>query len=121
MKRSEKRSNPRSLLQIPVRFRCFEIACADIEIPGQTINISCSGLFLTTQQRLKVGSTLSLTLRVPREISGSAFRDLRCKGRVVHEQKLGDGTIGYGVKIEQIAAPIHQALLKENNLGSATI
>lgn len=121
MNRSEKRSNARCLLQIPVRFRCFEIACADLEISGQTINISRSGLFLTSAQRLKVGSSLSLTLRVPTEISGSAFSELRCKGRVVHEQKLKDGTMGYGVEIERIAPVVRQSLLKGSNLGSATL
>jgi hypothetical protein len=121
MKQSEKRSNVRCLLQIPVRFRCFEIACANLEIPGQTINISRSGLFLISAQRLKVGSSLSLTLRVPTEISGSAFNELRCTGRVVHEQKLKNGTMGYGVEIERMALPVRQSLLKDSNLGSATL
>jgi hypothetical protein len=80
MKQSEKRANVRCLLQIPVRFRCFEIACANLEIPGQTINISRSGLFLISAQRLKVGSSLSLTLRVPTEISGSALTNCDARG-----------------------------------------
>jgi hypothetical protein len=121
MGKSDKRSNARCLLQMPVRFRCFEIARADLEIPGQTINISRSGLFLISAQRLKLGSSLSLTLRVPTEISGSAFNELRCKGRVVHEQKLRDGTMGYGVEIERIAPPVRQSLMKDSNLGSATL
>lgn len=103
MKGSEKRSSPRRWLQIPVLFRSFEIAPGDREIATKTINVSHSGLFLTSPQRLKLGSSLFLTLRVPTEISGSVFAQLKCRGRVGHEQQLGDETLAYGVEIEQMA------------------
>ena len=117
----DKRSSPRYLLPIPVRFRCFEIGCAGLEVPTQTLNISCSGLFLLSPQRLKVGSKLSLNLRVPTEISGSVFTELRCRGRVVHEQELRDGRLGYGVEIEQMAPRVHQTLPNEGHCSSACL
>jgi len=102
----EKRVEFRYPLQIPVRFRCFEMDCTDLEVSTQAVNISRSGLFLISPQRLKLGSLVFLTLHVPTEISGSVFSELRCKGRVVHEQGLKDGAIGYGIEIEQIAPPL---------------
>jgi len=99
---SEKRSGPRYLLRIPLCFRCFEFTCTDAEISTHSENISRSGLFMASPHRLRLGSSLSMTLQVPTEMSGSAFSEIRCMGRVVHEQGLSNGMTGYGVAIEKI-------------------
>ena len=117
----DKRLSPRYLLPIPVRFRSFEIGCAELEIPTQALNISRNGLFFASPQRLKVGSKLSLNLRVPTELSGSVFSELRCRGRVVHEQELKDGTIGYGVEIEQMSPALHLPLQNGGEPSSARL
>lgn len=97
----ERRSNPRRPLRVPIRLRCSEIA---EEISTHTENVSWSGAFLTSPKRLPVGSPLSLTLRVPIEISGSAYSELRCEGRVVHEYESKNERIGYGIEISKIVA-----------------
>jgi hypothetical protein len=121
MIQSDKRLHPRYLLKIPVRFRCFEIACGDLELSTEALNISRGGLFMTSRQRLKVESWLSMTLRVPTEISGSVYSELRCTGRVVHAQDLGDGRIGYGIEFERAALPVRPNLTHEGYVWSMRI
>jgi hypothetical protein len=121
MKGPEKRSNPRYLLQIPVRLRCHDVTCSHFEIRTHTVNISRCGLLLRSPQQLNVRSSVSLALHVPTEVSGSVFNELRCKGRVVHEQELEDGTKGYGVEIELTAPALGHFLPNRVQLQSAAV
>jgi len=105
---SERRASTRHYLEIPVRFRCFEVACGDVEITTRAVNISRSGIFMPSPRRLALRSELLMTLRVPTEISGSVFAELQCTGRVVHERAMEDGTMGYGVEIERMAPGRHR-------------
>lgn len=58
---------------------------------------------MTSATLLQVGAVLMLVLRVPIEISGSVFSELRCMGTVIHEQTNQAGKHGYGVKIAAVA------------------
>lgn len=102
MKRIERRTSRRYILNVPVRIGQLAAIGESHEPPGQTLNVSRTGILMTSPLRLEVGSQLHLTLQVPMEISGSAVRRFRCNGRVVREEKLADGTIGYGIEIEPI-------------------
>lgn len=117
MRNFDKRWFPRYLLGVPVRFRCFETVCKDVEIPTKTLNVSRSGLFVSSPLRLGLGSYLSLRLRLPGEMAGGFFSEFKCKGRVVHEQRLKDGTQGYGVEIERAEPTLLQAYLEELNFA----
>ena len=117
MRSFDKRWFPRYLVSVPVRFRCFETVCKDVEIPTKTLNVSRSGLFVSSPLRLGLGSYLSLRLRLPGEVSGSFLSEFKCKGRVVHEQSLRDGTHGYGVEIERAEPTLLQAYLEELNFA----
>jgi hypothetical protein len=94
---SDRRCNPRLLLTIPVRFQDG----SGTEVHTHATNISRAGLFMTSPRRLAVGASLHMSMRVPTEISGSVFRELHCRGRVVYERESADG-VGYGVEIEKI-------------------
>ena len=98
----EKRTNPRQLLQIPLRFRNVEVASTEPELASETTNISRSGLFMRSPLPLRVGTALSMTLRVPTFLSGNPRTDVQCTGRVVHECGLPNGDIGYGIHFEQM-------------------
>jgi hypothetical protein len=101
MPASDRRCNPRFLLVVPVRFQ----HPAGGEITTQALNVSRSGLFLKCTQKLAIGTSLHMRIRVPREISGSVFSELRCTGRVVHECYT-QGEIGYGIEIDGIPAAV---------------
>jgi hypothetical protein len=103
----EKRSSPRYAIQISFRFRTIEAGSTEPEIVSETENISSSGLFMRSPVRLKVGAPLSLTLRVPTSISGSARSHIRCIGHIVREQALPTGQMGYGVQLDQLSSIAH--------------
>jgi hypothetical protein len=100
MRRTRERSDPRQLLQLPLRFRVMSEERSDL-IASETANISPCGLFMHTGVRLKVGTPLSLSLRIPTAISGSYRFYFQCTGRVIHEQQYVGGSQGYGVQFER--------------------
>jgi PilZ domain len=102
MQKLEKRVSPRQALQVPLHFRSVEIGSTEPELASETTNISRSGLFMRCPLPLKVGAPLSITLRVPTYLSGSARSIVQCTGRVVHECQLPNGDIGYGVQFENL-------------------
>jgi len=98
----EKRSCPRQSLQIPLRFHSIEMAATDPDAASETSNISRSGLFMRSPLRLKIDEIVSLTLRVPTYLSGSARSEAQCAGRVIHERRVPSGDLGYGVRLEPV-------------------
>jgi hypothetical protein len=102
MQNLEKRTSPRQSLQISLHFRNVEAGSIEPELASETSNISRTGLFMRSPLPLRVGAPLSMTLRVPTYLSGSARSDVQCLGRVVHERHLPNGDIGYGIQFEQI-------------------
>jgi hypothetical protein len=107
--RTEKRINHRHSLQIPLRFRRLDRNCKESPVSTHTVDISSSGLCMTSPRHLELGSWLLMTLRVPTELSGSAFGEIECTGRVVRKQTCEDGTDLYGIKLEQMMpSPSHR-------------
>ena len=88
--------------RVPLHFRCLGMGCEDIEYATETVRIWISGFLMRSRRELAAGTILYLRFRVPIEISGSPFSELRSIGRVVSEQALDDGTVGYSVEIEQV-------------------
>jgi hypothetical protein len=86
--------------RIPVWFRSPEIDSGAEECSTETVCISSQCFVMASPKRLRIGSLLSLRMRVPVEISGSARREMRASGRVESEEQLEDGSIGYKVIIE---------------------
>jgi PilZ domain len=95
----ERRFNFRHLLQVRVVFQTPQMSSA---IVSKTLDISNLGIFLVSPRKLQLQSTVLLSLRVPTEISGSAFGELHCEGRVVHERVTSSGEFGYGISIRSV-------------------
>ena len=87
--------------RVPLHFRCLGIGCEDVEYTTETVRIWLYGFLMRSRRELAKGTILYLRLQVPIEISGSPFRETRSIGRVVSEQELEDGTVGYSVEIER--------------------
>ena len=92
------------LERVPVHFRCLGIGCEDVEYATETVRIWLYGFLMRSRKELSAGTILYLRLRVPIEISGSPFREVRRIGRVVSEQELEDGTVGYSVELDRAAS-----------------
>ena len=80
------------------------MGCEDVEYSTETVKIWLYGFLMRSRRELTAGTILYLRLRVPIEISGSPFRETRSIGRVVSEQELEDGTVGYSVEFERSAS-----------------
>ena len=87
--------------RVPLHFRCLGMGCEDVEYATETVRIWLYGFLMKSRKELTTGTMLYLRLRVPVEISGSPFRETRSIGRVVSEQELEDGSVGYSVEIER--------------------
>lgn len=111
------RAEERHVLRIPIRFFSADGSAAQGTSYAEACNVSRSGLFMTSATRLQVGAVIMLVLRVPTEISGSVFSELRCMGTVIHEQTTKDGKSGYGVKIAAVA-PRHLLGRTELRMGA---
>jgi hypothetical protein len=84
--------------RVALHFRCLGIGCEDVEYATETVKTWHYGFLMRRRRELIKGTMLYLRLRVPIEISGSPFRELRSMGRVVSEHELEDGTVGYSVR-----------------------
>jgi len=100
----EKRRNLRRLLKIPVRVRCLEEGFPNFEVRAETLNVSQHGAFLTSSIPLEIGSSLNLSMLLALPSSGNSPGTKQSRARVIHEQSFADGTVGYGVEIEQVLA-----------------
>jgi c-di-GMP-binding flagellar brake protein YcgR len=97
----EKRRSSRAPAGFSLRFQCLDDGNEAGEYSAQTLNISKDGLLMVSAKHLRVGSNVLLKLRVPVEISGSAFSCTRTVGRIVHRQVPEDGSIRYGVALSR--------------------
>ena len=100
MHNTDRRSYQRHPLAVPVRF-CQGGAAFGTEVNTRSVNISQSGLLITSPVPLAVGSTVLMSIKVPTEISGSAFNELQCLGRIVHESHISD-SLGYGIQLAKM-------------------
>jgi hypothetical protein len=86
---------------LPVLFRCIGFT-SDTELYStETVRISQAWLLVRSPHRLKLGSLLSLRWRVPTEVSGSHFSEMRGSGRVLSEYQLDDGGLAYKVSLKR--------------------
>ena len=93
---NEKRS-PFLQLPLPVSFRCME-RFDTTEYPTEVVSTFQNGFVISSPRRLGTGATVLLTLQIP--LSDGDFRRMQCPGRVVSQQTLKDGKVGYKVEIE---------------------
>jgi len=100
MRLTEERSDPRQPLHLSLRFHILHEGNSK-QFSSETSNVSLSGFFMRTHVRLKLGTLLSLSLRIPPSVPGGDRLYFHCTGRVIHEQQFPGGRQGYGVHIEQ--------------------
>ncbi len=115
MNNADRRSSSRYPVKIPIRFRAVDSNKEPEGYTGETTNISRTGVFFVTKVPLELGSSVQLSLRVPRELSGRAKSEVQCVGRIVRMECWPDGSIGYGTRIDlrQTASAVAVAMVNE--------
>jgi hypothetical protein len=104
VKAAERRQLTRHNLRTPLRFRALGVAVDTSEHFTEALNVSRGGFFFASSAPLQVGMPLEVTLRMPKEITGTAPQETNCTARVVHarSEPFGDGRIGFGAEIEKL-------------------
>jgi len=107
MQKEDRRVLPRYQVHIPPRFHAIGLIEETAEELTESLNISRRGVYFASQARLRVGTPVELTLRMPREVTGTEAIEARCFGRIIHLQAglYADGRTCYGVEIEKFASP----------------
>jgi hypothetical protein len=93
-------SNPGRDIRLPLYFRALDPHDDGAEHFAEVVSIETWSFVMRSPVPLRVGSTISLRMRIPVEISGSAFHDMRGIGRVVSECTLQSGELGYLIRID---------------------
>lgn len=106
----DRRQLTRHNLRVPLRFRSVAVNSDKSDHFTESLNISRGGFYFTSSAPLQVGVGIEVTLRMPKEVTGSENEEMRCMARVVHvrNEPYGDGRIGFGaeiVKFTTTAAP----------------
>jgi hypothetical protein len=101
MKLTERRSETRVRLSVPLRFRPVAEPDSAQQL-AETVNISQGGLYVSTSFPLQVGAQVEVFMKIPRELSGNASTDVRCLASVVRVTP-GSlmGKAGVGMRIER--------------------
>ncbi|MDP9338888.1 MAG: PilZ domain-containing protein [Acidobacteriota bacterium] len=104
VKDAERRQLTRYNLRTPLRFRALGVAKDSSEHFTEALNVSRGGFFFASSAPLQVGMPLEVTLRMPKEVTGTAPLETNCTARVVHarSEPFGDGRIGFGAEIEKL-------------------
>jgi hypothetical protein len=87
-------------LPIPVSFRSLDIRHGFMEYPTGLVSLFQNGVVISSPRKLHLGSLLSIRMRMPPDTPGGDCSHRRCAGRVVAEQRVNDGTLGYKVVFE---------------------
>jgi hypothetical protein len=98
----ERRQLTRYNLRTPLRFRALGVAIDTSEHFTEALNVSRGGFYFASSAPLQVGTPLEVTLRMPKEVTGTTAQETNCTARVVHarSEPFGDGRIGFGAEIE---------------------
>ena len=99
MAASERRIARRFKLRIPLRFHRLNTLC-ERDQGENSINISSSGIYFTTNLPLSVGEAVDILLKMPKQITGTHGIESCFTGWVTHVEstKLPEGYSGVGVQ-----------------------
>ncbi len=102
MKVDNRRLSNRVNVCVPIRFRPINTPAGPVE-HAESLNVSERGVYFATTFPLKVGTPVELYMQMPRELTGRAPTEMRCKARVVHVESDAslNGKNGVGLYIEQ--------------------
>lgn len=114
MSAPDRRQLTRHNLRVPLRFRSATVAADKSDHFTEALNISRGGFYFASSAPLQVGMGIDVTLRMPKEVTGSENEEMHCMARVVHvrNEAYGDGRIGFGVEIIKFTTTPAQDLWK---------
>ena len=100
MEATQQDSNPGRNIRLPLYFRTLDSNDDRVEHFAEVVSIATWSFVMRSPVPLRIGAVISLRMRIPTEISGSAFHDMRGVGRVTSECTLDNGALGYNIRID---------------------
>jgi hypothetical protein len=97
---AESRITPRYKIETPFTFRRIELPSEGVR-QAKALDISTRGVYFTTNLAMRVGETVELLLRMPRQVRGADSTLRRFVGRVTHIDARADlqGHSGVGIHL----------------------
>jgi hypothetical protein len=95
----DRRSGPRIPARVPVTIKAPQ---GNLELTGQTRDLSTSGIFLYTSSHISEGSELEMVLILPPELTQGEKRWVCCRASVVRVEDKADGYFGVAASIRNM-------------------
>jgi c-di-GMP-binding flagellar brake protein YcgR len=97
--KDDRRSGQRIPASVPVSIKAPQ---GNLELTGQTRDLSASGIFLYTASHISEGSELEMVLILPPELTQGEKRWVCCRASVVRVEKNTDGNFGVAASIRNM-------------------
>ncbi len=97
--KDDRRSRQRIPASVPVSIKAPQ---GNLQITGQTRDLSTSGIFLYTNSHISEGSELEMVLILPPELTRGEKRWVCCQASVVRVEDKADGNFGVTASIRNI-------------------
>jgi c-di-GMP-binding flagellar brake protein YcgR len=97
--KDDRRSRQRIPASVPVSIKAPP---GNLQLTGQTRDLSTSGIFLYTNAHISEGSELEMVLILPPELTQGEKRWVCCQARVVRVEEKPDGNFGVAANIRNM-------------------
>lgn len=95
--KDDRRSGQRIPASVPVSIKAPQ---GNLQLTGQTRDLSTSGIFLYTNSHISAGSALEMVLILPPELTQGEKRWVCCQASVVRVEENPDGNFGVAASIQ---------------------
>jgi c-di-GMP-binding flagellar brake protein YcgR len=97
--KDDRRSRQRIPASVPVTIKAPQ---GNLQLTGQTRDLSSSGIFLYTSSNISEGSELEMVLILPPELTQGEKRWVCCQASVVRVEDGKDGNFGVAARIRNM-------------------
>ena len=94
----DRRLTRRYEASVPLKFRLWKSAMP--EVPGESLNISESGIYFVTHGMVAEGETVEVRFEMPEAVVGEPATEWLCTGQVFRLHRIGVVWLGVGVRFE---------------------
>jgi PilZ domain-containing protein len=102
MQASDRRAAPRFRMAIPLHFQLAK--SSEQESAAETLDVSSRGVCMEIDSPPRIGTILTVRLRIPEMIMGWRAPEWRITGHVVHVESNQPGRFGVGVQFHYYEA-----------------
>ena len=99
MERTERRGNARFLLILPMTVR-WVTRSGIAEAETESRDISSTGIYFSLPIPVERGTAVEIMMTLPHQVTGNGQTRVRCHGRILRTDALGESRVGVATQIE---------------------